>query len=121
MKELVRGLSLVDATAIVIGSTLGTGVFLKTATMSAYVGNPWVVLLVWIVAGLLSFTGALAYAELGSLMPNAGGEYVYLREGYGDIWAFMYGWMRFWIGSPGSVAAYSVGAMTFLSGAVDLS
>lgn len=121
MKELIRGLSLVDATAIVIGSTLGTGVFLKTATMSSYVGNPWVVLLVWIVAGLLSFTGALAYAELGSLMPNAGGEYVYLREGYGDIWAFLYGWMRFWIGSPGSVAAYSVGAMTFLSGAVDLS
>lgn len=120
-KELVRGLSLVDAVAIVIGSTLGTGVFLKTATMSTLVGNPWIVLLVWIVAGLLSFAGALAYAELGSLMPNAGGEYVYLREGYGDIWAFLYGWMRFWIGSPGSVAAYSVGAMTFLSGAVDLS
>jgi APA family basic amino acid/polyamine antiporter len=63
----------------------------------------------------------MAYAELGSLMPDAGGEYVYLKEGYGDMWAFLYGWMRFWIGSPGSIAAYAVGAMTFLSGAIDLS
>ena len=120
-KELVRGLTLVDAASIVVGSILGTGVFLKTSTMSVLVGNPWMVLAIWVVAGLLSLAGALAYAELGSLMPNAGGEYVYLKEGYGDIWAFLYGWMRFWIGSPGSIAAYAVGAMTFMSGAVDLS
>lgn len=120
-KDLVRGLSLVDAASIVVGSILGTGVFLKTSTMSVLVGNPWMVLVIWVVAGLLSLAGALAYAELGSLMPNAGGEYVYLKEGYGDIWAFLYGWMRFWIGSPGSIAAYAVGAMTFMSGAVDLS
>lgn len=120
-KELVRGLSLVDAASIVVGSILGTGVFLKTATMSTLVGNPLIVLLIWIFAGLLSLAGALAYAELGSLMPDAGGEYVYLREGYGDLWAFLYGWMRFWIGSPGSIAAYAVGAMTFMSSAIDLS
>jgi APA family basic amino acid/polyamine antiporter len=119
-KELVRGLTLVDAASIVVGSILGTGVFLKTSTMSVLVGSPWMVLVIWVVAGLLSLAGALAYAELGSLMPNAGGEYVYLKEGYGDIWAFLYGWMRFWIGSPGSIAAYAVGAMTFLSGAIDL-
>src|SRR5690606_3973682 len=112
-KELVRGLTLVDAASIVVGSILGTGVFLKTSTMSVLVGSPWMVLAIWVVAGLLSLAGALAYAELGSLMPNAGGEYVYLKEGYGDIWAFLYGWMRFWIGSPGSIAAYAVGAMTF--------
>jgi APA family basic amino acid/polyamine antiporter len=75
---------------------------------------------IWLVAGLLSLAGALAYAELGSLMPDAGGEYVYLKEGYGSLWAFLYGWMRFWIGSPGSIAAYSVGAMTFMSSAVNL-
>ncbi len=119
-KELVRGLSLVDAASIVVGSIIGTGVFLKTSTMSSLVGSPGMVILIWIVAGLLSLAGALAYAELGSLMPSAGGEYVYLKEGYGDLWAFLYGWMRFWIGSPGSIAAYAVGAMTFLSGAVDL-
>lgn len=119
--KLIRGLTLTDAAAIVVGSIIGTGVFLKTATMSTLVGSPWMVLIIWVVAGLLSLAGALAYAELGSLMPNAGGEYVYLKVGYGDIWAFLYGWMRFWIGSPGSIAAYAVGAMTFMSSAVDLS
>ncbi len=119
--SLVRGLSLTDAIAIVVGSIIGTGVFLKTATMSQLVGNPSYVLIAWLVAGALSLFGALAYAELGSLMPDAGGEYVYLKEGYGDIWAFLYGWMRFWIGGPGTIAAYSVGAMTFASGMVDLS
>lgn len=120
-KGLIRGLTLIDAASIVVGSIIGTGVFLKTSTMSALVGNPYMVLMIWVVAGLLSLAGALAYAELGSIMPDAGGEYVYLKEGYGDLWAFLYGWMRFWIGSPGSIAAYAVGAMTFLSGAVDLS
>jgi APA family basic amino acid/polyamine antiporter len=119
-KELVRGLTLVDAASIVVGCIIGTGVFLKTATMATLVGSPTMVLVSWIVAGLLSLAGALAYAELGSLMPNAGGEYVYLKEGYGDLWAFLYGWMRFWIGSPGSIAAYAVGGMTFMSGMVDL-
>ncbi|MFP5386552.1 MAG: APC family permease [Bacteriovoracia bacterium] len=120
-KQLVRGLTLVDASAIVVGSIIGTGVLLKTSTMAQLAGSPGMVLLIWVVAGLLSLTGALAYAELGSLMPDAGGEYVYLKEGYGNLWAFLYGWMRFWIGSPGSIAAYAVGAMTFLSGATDLS
>ncbi len=119
--KLVRGLTLFDAIAIVLGTIIGTGVFLKTGTMAQLLGNPYWVLLAWVVAGLLSLTGALAYAELGSMMPDAGGEYVYLREGYGDMWAFLYGWMRFWIGSPGSIAAYAVGAMTFMSGVVDLS
>ena len=120
-KQLVRGLTLVDAASIVVGSIIGTGVFLKTATMSSLVGSPGMVIIIWVVAGLLSLAGALAYSELGTMMPDAGGEYIYLKEGYGDIWAFLYGWMRFWIGSPGSIAAYAVGAMTFMSGAIDLS
>lgn len=120
-KDLVRGLNLVDASSLVVGSIIGTGVFLKTAKMSQLMGSPSMVLMIWVFAGFLSLTGALAYAELGSLMPRAGGEYVYLKEGFGDRWAFLYGWMRFWIGAPGSIAAYSVGAMTFASGLVDLS
>ena len=119
--KLIRGLTLIDAISVVIGTIIGTGVFLKTSTMALLVGSPFYVLLAWVVAGLLSLTGALAYAELGSMMPDAGGEYVFLKEGYGDLWAFLYGWMRFWIGSPGSIAAYAVGAMTFMSGVVDMS
>jgi len=118
--KLLRGLTFIDATAIVIGTIIGTGVFLKTATMAQLVGNPWSVLLAWVAAGLLSLTGALTYAELGSLMPEAGGEYVYLKEGHGDLWAFLYGWMRFWIASPGSIAAYSVGAMTFMGAVLNI-
>jgi APA family basic amino acid/polyamine antiporter len=120
MSKLVRGLTLTDSIAIVVGTIIGTGVFLKTATMAQTMGNPMWVLIAWVVGGALSLTGALAYAELGSIMPDAGGEYVYLREGYGDMWAFLFGWMRFWIGSPGSIAAYAVGAMTFASGMVSL-
>ena len=120
MSKLVRGLTLTDSIAIVVGTIIGTGVFLKTATMAQTMGNPTWVLVAWVVGGLLSLTGALAYAELGSIMPDAGGEYIYLKEGYGELWGFLYGWMRFWIGSPGSIAAYAVGAVTFMSGMVSL-
>ena len=119
--HLVRGLTLNNSIAIVIGTIIGTGVFLKTATMAQLVGSPMWVLIAWVVAGVLSLAGALAYAELGSIMPDAGGEYVYLKEGYGEMSAFLYGWMRFWIGSPGSIAAYAVGAATFASAMIDLS
>lgn len=118
--KLLRGLTLTDATAIVVGSIIGNGVFVKTATMSQAVGSPLLVLLVWVFAGLLSLSGALAYAELGGMMPKAGGEYVFLKEGYGDLWAFLFGWMRFWVGSPGSIAASAVVSATFLSSIVDL-
>lgn len=119
--SLIRGLNLTDALAIVIGTIIGTGIFLKTGTMTQLLGSPYWVMAAWIVGGLLSMTGALAYAELGSMMPEAGGEYVYLREGWDELTAFLYGWMRFWIASPGSIAAYAVGAMTFMSGMCDLS
>ncbi len=121
MSKLVRGLTLTDSISIVVGTIIGTGVFLKTATMAQTMGNPTWVLIAWVVGGALSLTGALAYAELGSIMPDAGGEYVYLKEGYGEMWGFLYGWMRFWIGTPGSIAAYAVGAVTFASGMIDLS
>ena len=115
---LVRSLGARDAIGLVIGTVIGTGVFLKAAVMSQQVPSAPYVLLAWLVAGLLSLMGALSYAELGSLYPRAGGEYVFLREAYGDLLAFLYGWMRFWIGNPGSIAAYAVGAATFLGAVV---
>lgn len=118
--RLIRGLGFVDAAAIVVGSMIGTGVFLKSAVMAQQVGSPAWVLLAWVLAGALSLAGALTYAELGAMFPRAGGEYVYLREAYGDLTAFLFGWTRFWIAGPGTIAAYAVGAATFLEGAVDL-
>src|SRR5688500_20301088 len=90
--ELVRGRNLRDTTALVVGTIIGTGVFLKTAKMANAVGSPGLVLLVWVAAGLLSLAGALAYAELGAMMPKAGGEYVFLRTAYGELPAFLFGW-----------------------------
>ena len=119
-ENLVRSLGMKESMALVIGTVIGTGVFLKAGIMSQTTGSPMWVLLAWAVAGVLSLAGALCYAELGGMFPRAGGEYVYLREAYGDLPAFLFGWMRFWIGTPGSIAAYGVGAATFLSGIVSL-
>jgi APA family basic amino acid/polyamine antiporter len=119
-EKLIRGLGFVDAAALVVGTIIGTGIFLKSATMAQQTGSPAMVLMVWVLAGFLSLAGALTYAEIGALFPRAGGEYVFLREAYGDVPAFLYGWMRFAIGSPGSIAAYAVGAATFLQGAMPL-
>lgn len=117
--ELRRALGPWQATSLVVGTIIGTGVFLKTAVM-AQLGSPLWVLIAWAVAGALSLAGALTYAELGGMFPHAGGEYVYLREGWGRGLGFLYGWTRFWIGTPGSIAAYAVGAATFARGAFDV-
>lgn len=113
--QLTRSLGLRDATALVVGTIIGTGVFLKTAVMAQHLGSPVWILVAWGASGVLSLAGALAYAELGGMFPRAGGEYVFLREAYGPLPAFLFGWQRFWIGSPGSIAAYGVGAATFLT------
>lgn len=119
-RELVRGLTLWDTTALVVGTIIGTGVFLKTAKMAQAVGTPQLVLLAWVAAGLLSLAGALSYAELGAMLPQAGGEYVYLRAAYGDIPAFLFGWMRIIVGSAGSIASFGVAFAVFLSGLIPL-
>ena len=113
--ELNRSLGFIASASLVVGTIIGTGVFLKAAIMSQIVGSPFWVLMAWVVAGLLSLAGALTYAEIGILFPRAGGEYVYLRESYGDLTAYLYGWQRFWVSSPGTIAAYSVGAATFVA------
>ena len=103
-RELVRGLDLPASLAIVVGVVIGTGVFLKAAVITQLVGTPLLALAAWVVAGLLSLTGALTYAELGAMLPNTGGEYVFLGVAYGRVMAFQYGWMRIVIGASASAA-----------------
>ena len=112
---LVRALGLLPATAIVVGGVIGTGVFLKARVMTCNVGTPGMVVTVWIVAGLLSLTGALTYAELAAMMPRAGGEYVFIREAYGRVWGFLYGWTRFFVASTGGTAGLAAGFAIFLN------
>jgi APA family basic amino acid/polyamine antiporter len=116
LNQLNRSMGPWQAASIVVGTIIGTGIFLKTATMTQLLGSMTTVMLVWIIAGLLSYAGALTYAELCARFPSSGGEYVFLREAYGKPLAFLFGWMRFWIGSPGSIAAYAAGAATFAAG-----
>ncbi|HET7695665.1 MAG TPA: amino acid permease [Vicinamibacterales bacterium] len=112
---LVRGLGLLAATSIVVGGVIGTGVFLKARVMTCNVDTPWMVLAAWSVAGLLSLAGALTYAELAVLMPRAGGEYVFIRDGYGRPLAFLYGWTRFFVASTGGMAGLAAGFAIFLN------
>ena len=117
---LLRSLTRVDTTALVVGTVIGTGVFLKTAVMAQDVGSPGLVLAAWVAAGLLSLAGALTYAELGAMLPQAGGEYVYLRRSYGEAAAFAFGWMRFFVAGSGSIAILGTGFAIFLSAFVPL-
>ena len=119
-RELVRALSLRDAIALVL-TVIGTGVFLKTAPMAQLVGSPSKVLLAWLAAGILSLAGALTYAELGAMMPKAGGEYVFLREAYGDLPAFLFGWSSVMLVASGGLAAVSTALASFLASFVPLS
>lgn len=117
--ELARALTLRDAIALVL-TMIGTGVFLKAAPMAQLVGSPSKVLLAWLVAGLLSLAGALTYAELGAMMPEAGGEYVFLREAYGDLAGFLFGWSSVMLIASGGLAAVSNAVASFLAAFVKL-
>ncbi len=112
---LVRGLGLIAAISIILGNVIGTGVFLKARAMTCNVGSPIWVIVVWIAAGLLSLAGALTYAELSAMKPEAGGEYVFLRDAYGRVWSFLYGWMQIFIGKTGSQASVAVAFAIFLN------
>ena len=110
--ELRRDLGLWGAVAIVVGTVIGSGIFLVPQTMVQLVGTPRLVFVVWMVGGLLSLAGALSYAELAAAMPEAGGEYVYLREAYGPLWGFIYGWTQMWVAKSGSIATLATGFFT---------
>jgi basic amino acid/polyamine antiporter, APA family len=112
--KLIRGLSLLDATMIVIGSMIGSGIFIVSAKSSALVGSPGWLLMVWVLAGVLTITGALCCAELAAMMPRAGGQYVFLREAYGPATGFLFGWSLFFVIQTGTIAAVAVAFADFL-------
>src|SRR3954468_1475642 len=107
--DLARDLKVSHAAAIVVGTIIGSGIFLVPSEMMQAVGSSKLVYLAWIVGGLLSFFGALTYAELGAMKPEAGGEYVYVRDGYGPLGGFLYGWTYFLIAKPASIATIVTG------------
>src|SRR6476620_2606607 len=112
--ELARDLRLSHATAIVVGTIIGSGIFLVPAEMMQAAGSAKLVYLAWLVGGLLSFFGALTYAELGAMKPQAGGEYVYIRDGYGPLPGFLYAWTWFLIAKPASIATLATGFVRVL-------
>jgi APA family basic amino acid/polyamine antiporter len=112
--DLVRELNVWHATAIVAGTIIGSGIFLVPKEMMQAVGTAKLVYLVWIVGGLLSFAGALTYAELGAIKPWAGGEYVYIRDAYGPLPGFLYSWTWFLIAKPASIASITSGLVRIL-------
>ena len=114
-EELKRELGVWAAAAIVVGTTIGSGIFLVPQTMIKEVGSPTLVFTVWIIGGLLSLFGALTYAELAARFPEAGGEYVYLRQAYGRFWGFTYGWLQTWVARSGSAATLATGFFVYLT------
>lgn len=112
--HLVRGLSLLDATMIVIGSMIGSGIFLVSAESARLVGSPGWLLMAWALGGVLTITGALSCAELAAMLPRAGGQYVFLREAYGPSIGFLFGWALFLVVQTGTIAAVAVAFANFL-------
>src|SRR5687767_608629 len=107
--KLVRQLGAWDAGLLTIGSVLGTGIFITTGDIARMLPHPGLILLVWILGGVLTLTGALTYAELGGMFPRAGGQYQYLKEAYGIFWGFLFGWGAFWVIMTGGISALAVG------------
>ena len=112
--HLVRGLGLWAATAIVVGDTIGTGVFLVASDMARAVGSAALVFTAWILGGLIVLAGAFCYAELGAAFPKAGGPYVYLGRGLGPLWGYLFGWMSSVLERPVAMATLAAGFVRFL-------
>jgi APA family basic amino acid/polyamine antiporter len=113
-KDLVQGLGLTSATMLVMGSMIGSGIFIVSAEISREVASPALLIAAWIVTGFLTIVGALTYGELAAMMPRAGGQYVYLRESLGPLWGFLYGWTLFLVIQTGTIAAVGVAFGKFL-------
>src|SRR5271168_887843 len=114
LPELARDLGLSHAGAIVVGTIIGSGIFLVPSEMMQAVGSARLVYLAWIVGGMLSMAGAITYAELGAMKPQAGGEYIYIRDAYGPLPSFLYAWTWFIVAKPGSVATIATGLVRIL-------
>jgi APA family basic amino acid/polyamine antiporter len=113
-KELVKALGLTSATTLVMGSMIGSGIFIVSAEIAREVNSPALLILAWVVTGFMTITGALSYGELAAMMPRAGGQYVYLRESLGPLWGFLYGWTLFLVIQTGTIAAVGVAFGKFL-------
>ncbi len=112
--EFVKGLGLTSATTLVMGSMIGSGIFIVSADIARLTDSPALLIGAWLVTGFMTITGALAYGELAAMMPRAGGQYVYLRESLGPLWGFLYGWTLFLVIQTGTIAAVGVAFGKFL-------
>jgi APA family basic amino acid/polyamine antiporter len=112
--DLVKGLGLFDSTTLVMGSMIGSGVFIVAADVSRQVQSPGLFFLTWVISGILTVIAAISYGELAGMMPKAGGQYVFLREAFGPLWGFLYGWTLFLVIQTGTVAAVAVAFGKFL-------
>ena len=112
--SLVRGLSLLDSVLLLVSGIIGSSIFLTAKDIAGPLPNPTLFFLVWVLGGVISLCACVAFAELGSMFPDSGGQYIYLREAYGDLVAFLYGWMLFTVGNGGSIAALSVASAAYM-------
>ena len=110
----VRGLGLFDSTMIVVGSMIGSGIFIVSADIGRHTGSTGGLLAAWVISGLLTVAAALSYGEFAAMMPKAGGQYIYLREAYSPLWGFLYGWTLFLVIQTGTIAAVAVGFARYL-------
>jgi len=110
----VRAIGLFDGTMIVVGSMIGSGIFIVAAEISRQTGSPGGLILTWVLTGLLTVSAALCYGELASMFPHAGGQYIYLREAYSPLWGFLYGWTLFLVIQTGTIAAVAIGFSRYL-------
>ncbi len=112
--SLVRGLSLLDSVLLLVSGIIGSSIFLTAKDIAGPLPNPKLFFLVWILGGVISLCACVAFAELGSMFPDSGGQYIYLREAYGDLVAFLYGWMLFAVANGGTIAALSVASAAYM-------
>src|SRR5689334_18764179 len=112
--ELVKALGLTSATTLVMGSMIGSGIFIVSAEIAREVNSPALLIGAWLVTGFMTIVGALSYGELAAMMPKAGGQYVYLRESLGSLWGFLYGWTLFLVIQTGTDAAVGVAFGKFM-------
>jgi basic amino acid/polyamine antiporter, APA family len=113
-QQLVKGIGLTSATTLVMGSMIGSGIFIVSADIARLTDSPALLIGAWLVTGFLTIVGALSYGELAAMMPKAGGQYVYLREAFGPLWGFLYGWTLFLVIQTGTIAAVGVAFGKFL-------
>jgi APA family basic amino acid/polyamine antiporter len=114
----VRGLSLLDSVLLLVSGIIGSSIFLTAKDIAGPLPNPGLFFLVWVLGGVISLCACVAFAELGSMFPDSGGQYVYLREAYGDLIAFLYGWMLFAVANGGTIAALSVASAAYMGSIV---